>query len=415
MGDADVSQRLRNSRGNRWPARGAIVGHTAARASERIVFHRGGGDVLLLSMRRLDRLVAFCLPYEFEDVVASVTNADRVEPADEGSLELARRVYRLGRAAGRSLARALPRPRWSIELDRDYELFFPVFNHPHELFALRAIRNWRARCRKAACFVSEIFIGEMPDYLLELLSDFDHVFVGVQHPVEAAAKVIGRPCSYLPLAADVERFSPYPKLPERLIDVCNIGRRSPVTHAALLSRAAAGTGLYYFDTVRKSGADGRQFTFSVEDPAEHRQLLAGLLQRSRYYVANRARINQPEQAAYREEISGRFYEGTAAGAVLVGEAPRSEEFRRQFGWTDAVIPMPFDSPDADEILRLLDADPQRVARIRSANVSHAARRHDWVYRLATVLEAVGLAQTADMRRREERLHRLADLAERCAP
>jgi hypothetical protein len=55
---------------------------------------------------------------------------------------------------------------------------------------------------------------------------------------------------------------------------------SPVTHAALLRRAASRPELYYYDTVKASGEAGRQMTFSVEDPAAHRQLLATLLQRS---------------------------------------------------------------------------------------------------------------------------------------
>src|SRR3989441_11922017 len=61
-----------------------------------------GGSVLQLSMRRVHDLVAFCLPYELEDVVAEVTGADRVEVANDRPLEFARRMYKLGRLATRS-------------------------------------------------------------------------------------------------------------------------------------------------------------------------------------------------------------------------------------------------------------------------------------------------------------------------
>ena len=37
------------------------------------------GNILLLSMRRLRDLVAFCVPYEFEDAFAEVTGADGVD------------------------------------------------------------------------------------------------------------------------------------------------------------------------------------------------------------------------------------------------------------------------------------------------------------------------------------------------
>lgn len=365
--------------------------------------------MLLLSMRRLADLVAFSVPYEFEDAIAEMTGADRVHPAGRESLEFSRRVYKLARLATTSsrLARACaPRPS-TVRLERDYELFFPIFNHSHELFALATIPDWRKRCRLAACFVSELWAHLLPRYLLELLAEFDHVFVGIHHPVEEVARIVGRPCTYLPLAADVLRFSPLPQPPQRGIDVCNIGRRSAVTHGALLRLARDRKAFYYYDTVAASGDGGKQRTFRVDDAGEHRLLLASLLQRSRYFIANRSRVNEPEFTKGRDEISGRFYEGAAAGTVMLGEAPRTEEFRRQFSWTDAVIPLPFDSPEVGRVLSQLDEDPQRLARIRRDNMRQAALRHDWFYRLHKVFETLGMPPTDGMLARQRQLQDLA--------
>ena len=369
---------------------------------------RGDGGVLLLSMRRLARVVAFCQQYEFEDVVAEVTGADRVDAGARG-LARSRRAYRLARFGTRSarLARALAPPPSALRLERDYELFFPVFNNVYELYALAAVDGWRKRCRRAACFLAEAWIQELPRYLLELLAPFDHVFVGVSHPVEEIARVSGRPCTYLPLAADVLRFAPPPDVPERVIDVCNIGRRSPATHEALLGLARDRRLFYYYDTVAASGAGGRQRTFSVDDAAEHRLLLAALLRRSRYFIANRGRVNEPEFTRGRDEVSGRFYEGAAAGAVMLGEPPRTDEFARQFDWPDAVIPLPFDSPDVGRVLSSLDGDPARLARIRRDNVANAARRHDWGRRFRTVCDTLGVAPPRGLAEREARLESLA--------
>jgi glycosyl transferase family 1 len=382
----------------------------AARRGDGAGFLPGqGGTVLLLSMRRLADLVAFCLQYEFEDVVAEVTGADRVEVTDRPALERSRRGYKLARFATRSkrVARGCaPRPH-RVRLERDYELFFPVFNHVHELFALATVPDWRRRCRRAACFVNELWPHLLPGYLLELLSEFDHVFLGVRHSVDEVARIVGRPCSYLPLATDVLRFAPSAEPPARGIDVCNIGRRSPVTHDALLSLAREGRMFYYYDTVAASGSGGKQRTFHVDDPAAHRLLLASLLKRSRYFIANRGRVNEPEFTRGKDEISGRFYEGAAAGTVMLGEPPRTEEFARQFDWPDAVIHLPFDSPDVARRLAALDQDPARLARIRQANVANAALRHDWVHRLRTVFDTLGLQPTEAMLAREKRLQVLA--------
>jgi hypothetical protein len=368
-----------------------------------------GGDVLLLSMRRLADVVAFCLQYEFEDVIADVTGADRVEAGDRPALERSRRGYKLARFAtgSKRFARGCaPRPP-TVKLEKDYELFFPVFNHVHELFALATVPDWRRRCRLAACFVNELWAHLLPRYLLELLSEFDHVFLGVRHSVDEVARIVGRPCSYLPFAADVLRFAPFPEMPARGIDVCNIGRRSPVTHEALMGLAREGRIFYFYDTVAASGAGQKQRTFHVDNPAEHRLLLASLLKRSRYFIANRGRINEPEFTQGKDEISGRFYEGAAAGAIMLGEPPRTEEFERQFDWPDAVIPLPFDSPDVGRRLAELDQDPARLARIRRDNVANGALRHDWVHRIRTVFETLGLQPTEAMLARERRLQALA--------
>jgi len=171
--------------------------------------------------------------------------------------------------------------------------------------------------------------------------------------------------------------------------------------------AREGRIFYYYDTVAASGAGRKERTFRVDDAAEHRLLLASLLRRSRYFIANRGRINEPEYTRGNDEISGRFYEGAAAGTVMLGEPPRTAEFERQFDWPDAVIPLPFDSPDVGRRLAELDQDPARLARIRRDNVANAALRHDWVHRIRTVFETLGLRPTEAMLARESQLRALA--------
>jgi hypothetical protein len=366
--------------------------------------------VLLLSQRRIANLVAFCLTYEFEDAFAAVTDAQRIDATDLPGLEFSRRAYKLARLASRSprLARSLaPYPRNKVILERDFELFFPVFAHTYELYSLATIPNWRQRCRKAACFITEVLSDRLPEYLLELLSDFDHIFVGFRQSVQDVARITGRPCSYLPLAVDVPRFTPrFPHQP-RPIDVCNIGRRSQVTHQALLDEAEKQRSFYYYDTVAASGADLKHRTFQVDNPEEHRRLLATLLKHSCYYIANRSYVNQPELSEGREEISARFYEGASAGTVMIGEAPRTREFQRQFDWPDAVIHVPFDSPDIVRILADLNSDPERLQAVRQNNIREAALRHDWLHRIRVVFDVLGLPPTEGMKARAQQLDQIA--------
>jgi hypothetical protein len=371
------------------------------------------GKVLLLSERRIADLVAYCLAYEFEDTFAAVTDAERLDATDLPALEFSRRAYKLARLALGSprLARQLaPYPRTKVVLERDYEFFFPVFSHTYELYSLAMIPNWRQRCRKAACFIIEVWSDMLPEYLLELLSTFDHVFLGHRHCVEDVMRITGRPCTYLPLAVDVSRFTP-PSLDQpRLIEVCNIGRRSPATHQALLDEAERRRSFYYYDTVAASGVDLKHRTFRVDSPQEHRRMLATILKHTSYFIANRSYVNKPEFLAGRDEISSRFYEGSAAGTVMIGEAPRTEEFKRQFDWPDAVIHVPFDSPDIGRILGDLNDDPERLRAVRRNNVREAALRHDWLHRIQMVFDTVGLEPTEKMRARAKWLDQIASHA-----
>jgi Glycosyl transferases group 1 len=368
------------------------------------------GKVLLLSQRRIADLVAYCLAYEFEDICAAVTDARRIDATDLPGIEFSRRAYKLARIASGSprLARRLaPYPRSKVVLERDFELFFPVFSHAYELYSLATIPNWRQRCRKAACFITEVGSDLLPEYLLELLSAFDHIFLGFRNNVQDVARITGRPCTYLPFAADVLRFAPASLDQPRPINVCNIGRRSPVTHQALLWEAERQQCFYYYDTVAASGEDLKGRTFRVDSPHEHRRMLATLLKRSCYFITNRSYINRPELTAGGDEISARFYEGAAAGTIMIGEAPRTEEFERQFNWPDAVIHMPFDSPDVGRVLVNLNRDPERLRAIRRNNVREAALRHDWLHRMLVVFDALGLAATEAMRVRTRRLDQIA--------
>jgi hypothetical protein len=372
------------------------------------------GDVLLLSMRKISDLVAYSMTYEFEDVVADVAGGDRIDALESFALSYWRKAYKYLRltSGSRRVAQIVTPSPATVTLTRDYELFLPVFNGPHDVWVVNSISNWRQRCRLAACVITEAWLRDMPEYLLELLGQFDHIFLGMRNGMEVVAKVTGRPVHHLPMAADVVRFSPWPDPPVRCFDVCNVGRRSAITHAALVELARKRKISYYFDTF--AGGVGKyrnQRTFRVENAAEHRLLLSTLLRRSRYYLASRSRINQPEYGgAGPEEMAVRFYEGTASGCVLLGEAPRCEEFHNQLDWPDAVIPMPFNAPDVARTLEEFDADPERIARIGRTNASNAARKNDWLHRVQLIFDTVGMPHTESMRARQAQLEHISRMA-----
>lgn len=366
-------------------------------------------DTLVFSMREVADLPAYCVTYEFEDLVVEMTGADRVGPSRLEAVEFQRRLYKAFYAVARSpaLPMSLTPRLGGLRLDKDYELFVALFNSPYEVFALRSVPDWRARCRRAVCVLTEAWESDLPEYLLRSLQDFDQVYLAA-NPVSAVARMTGRPCSYLPLGVDTLALCPYPRPPARSIDVLGIGRRSAVTHQKLLDLACHRGLFYYYDTVRTNSVANAalQVTFSVIEPREHRLKLANLLKRSRYYLASKARINE-ESAAQADEVSSRFFEGAAAGTIMIGDPPSSGPYLELFDWPDVVIPAPFDDGEIGDRIAALDADPERCSRIRSHNMIQALRRHDWVYRLRRILEESQLPVPDAVPRREAELLRRA--------
>jgi hypothetical protein len=143
-------------------------------------------------------------------------------------------------------------------------------------------------------------------------------------------------------------------------------------------------------------------------PRDHRILVANKAKRSRYFLANTPKIDRQSETNSQSEISYRFFEGAAAGTVMIGEACTNKEFREHFDWPDAVIKVPFNAPNIADILAELDSQPERLEKIRKNNVVQSLLRHDWVYRWRAILNMVGLKPKPALIAREERLKKLAE-------
>jgi hypothetical protein len=160
---------------------------------------------------------------------------------------------------------------------------------------------------------------------------------------------------------------------------------------------------YIYDTIDKMDTFYRR---------QHRSLLANIAKRSRYFIANTGKINKTVETQGQNEIGSRFFEGAAAGTVMIGDPPENGVFKKHFDWPDAVIHVPYDTADIAEVLTDLDSQPDRLAKIRKNNVVQSLLRHDWVYRWRDILDIVGLEPKPTLLEREQRLKELAGDAEK---
>ncbi len=365
--------------------------------------HPAGARVLVVSQRRRAPHISRCTLYEFEHLIGQFDRADVLYPETPAISIWKRRALR----RGYDWFKVQPQRRRAAPLiDRDYDLVFFCCEDIGDLLGLGPIAAFLTRAKKKVCYVEELWAADVPrrEHETVLLRQFDHVLLSCAGAVEPLSRQIGVPVSFLAPSVDAVTFFPGDPPVPRAIDVYSMGRRSPTTHQALLRLGRERGWFYVHDTFAAN---------RVIEPLEHRTLLANLVKHSKYFVANRAKIDHVETRG-QEEIGSRHFEGAAGGAVMIGEPPRCQTFLDHFDWPDAVVPMNFNTDRPEEVIEALEADRPRVERIRCDNLRHTLRRHDWAYRWEQVLAAAELPALAELQERKRLLERLATVVDRRA-
>jgi hypothetical protein len=358
--------------------------------------------ILVISMRGYRFQVANCCIYEFEDLLCDLEQADLYSPSRE--FTWGRKVYRAAKYLSRShkfAASVAPFPQ-EFSIQGEYDLVFAVLDNPWQMYFLESIKGWRDKCRYAACYIAEMWEPDLSDWQLlqEPFQVFDRIFLGVTHCVSGLSKLINRPVSYVPPAVDTLSFSPYPDPPERCIDVSYVGRRASLIHESLFRHSQNNNFFYYYDTAKNQKLE-------IDDSHQHRAKLISLFQRSRYNITYYAKFNSTEETGGTQEIGYRFFEGAAAGTVMIGMPPAGEAFPRYFDWEDAVVKFDFTTTNVVDAIAELDAQPERLEHIRRRNVANSLLKHDWVYRWREMLATLDLEPSPAMIKREQCLQELA--------
>jgi Glycosyl transferases group 1 len=353
---------------------------------------------LIFSQRHLSKILPFrCAHFEFEDVISEIDSvellAPQVSPFTWQHVIAKQLAYHTPLVLNPGVKRT--------PIRSDYDLFMAICGNPSDLIRINAI-DWRRSCKKAVCLIDEVWLKEIDDYrnYLRMLKNFDVVVLYYSGSVNPINDLLGeKKCIFLPPGVDAIRFCAYPNPPTRTVDIYSIGRRSAVTHRALMKMATDNRFFYLYDT---TPAD------QVLDPREHRILVANVSKRSRYFIVNPGLIDRPDIRGTQIEIGNRYFEGAASGSILLGERPRNGEFEKLFDWPDALIDLPYDSPEIDKVLSDLDKDPERQEAMRHTNMQQALLRHDWVYRWEAILTAANLSPLPQMDARKQHLQSLAD-------
>jgi hypothetical protein len=352
--------------------------------------------VCVVSARNISRAAFQCGQLEAQDVLDECGEADLVCLEAERSFRhkqpwLRRLMYR---DVTRTLAYANPGVQ-GVTLTGQYDLFVVMCQTYWDFLYVNAIKGWEEHCKASLCWMDELWAASLGAYRywLPSLKRFDHVVVGMQGTVTPLSEVLGKQCHYVPGGVDALRFSPGSNPPERVIDVYSMGRRWDGVHQALLKQAAHHELFYLYDSLQNAESQAASHR-------QHRDLYANIAKRTKFFTVAPGKAALSSETQGQVEIGFRYYEGAAAGAVMVGQAPDSEMFRTMFDWPDVVIPLKPDGSDTKSILKKLMAQPDRLQEVSRRNVQGALLRHDWIYRWRKIFEIAGLRPGEGMEQRE---------------
>jgi hypothetical protein len=354
--------------------------------------------ILLFSHRNIfEQLVWRCPFQEFQRVIQEVDSVDVVAPGAKTWYPTGKRVaLRLGEYVNIPVNPGVS----TVNVTRDYDMFFTICDGASDLLHLKALKGWRDRCKTKVCWLPEFYVKDIPVYksCMEVLKQFDYViFMFVAN--EPFRKAIKGQGTYLPAGIDTLRFCPYPDPPTRGIDVLSIGRRSPVVHKALMRMAQEDGKFYVYDTIN---------ALRAYDLEEHRSMFANLVKRSRYFLVSPGKFDKLEETGGQVEFGYRYFEAAAPGTIMIGmRCANNKEFDKIFNWEDAVIEVPFTSGAIVDTIRELDKQPERQMKIRQTNITQCLLNHDWVYRWEAVLNLVGMQPLPMLQNRKRALGELA--------
>jgi Glycosyl transferases group 1 len=347
-----------------------------------------------------------CSLYEAQDVLVEIDDVDLIHL--DKSWGAALDEYWLRRPLFHDLSGKLifvnPGLR-KVRLDKDYDAFIAVCSTLWDLPYVNAIERWRNHCKIGICWIDELWVSEIPNYKywLPALEQFDHVFLGTSGTVSALSHAANRACFWLPGGVDALRFGSFAHLTDRPVDVYSIGRRYQGIHDEMLKAAARGDIFYLHDSIGGGGMT------EVYDYRQHRELFANIAKRSRYFVVAPAKMDEIAYRRGQVEVGYRYFEGAAAGTVMIGEAPDCDAYRELFDWPEAVIQVQSDGSDTLAVLSELGSDPERITAISRQNAREALLRHDWIHRWNELFRIAGIEPLPRKAAREQRLKELADV------
>ncbi|WP_193909758.1 glycosyltransferase [Vasconcelosia minhoensis] len=297
---------------------------------------------------------------------------------------------------------------------QDCNILLMMDTSANALKKVASIANWRQKFDIVAAYVEDCWLL---DSFPHAVKQFDRLFIPHVEFQSQLEQQLNIPVSVLPCAFDVLTHGAGIK--PRTVDVFSYGRTPRNYYLELQSILnAAGSGCFYYHQTFDQKELFPKLTYCSERfDYLHRLQLKKLLKRSKLtlafdfsYTVPRAALHEsmkfhPSHKCGQSVLNRRWFEGAAAGTVLVGKRPQTEMMSQYFDWEDATIELPDQPAEGAELIQDLLSDRERLEAVSQRNYVQSLAKNDWRLRIRDMLKQLDIPLPSGLELELEQLQR----------
>jgi len=343
-------------------------------------------NLFVLSSRAICSSVFWDTVFELENIMVQTCNAQLLIPSARDLVQwssklppLANRIVRKFVKSTTGLYELPPLPDFS---DKPNVLVLIGISGA-DIELLSSIPKWRQRFDVVIAYVFDSWGTEIfPKSVYKL----DHLFVALPEVVDKLKSMFKIPVSLIPFGADVLDQGSYQV--NRSIDITSFGRIPEQYHGAFIDKFnQPGSEQIYYKSTPRALQEFPKISYEKRKDEEDTMLLFHILRLSKITLAFDTRYPGMRYFPY-SFITLRWFYGAATGGAIVGKRPTTPLMDELFNWEDATIELPDDPQKSVEFVAELLQDTNRLQSIYKRNYVESLARHDWRYRIQSMLEAV---------------------------
>ena len=156
---------------------------------------------------------------------------------------------------------------------------------------------------------------------------------------------------------------------------------------------------------RKVSPSARIFIYIVFIPTPKPMFLK-VLQRTKILLAFHLFFEPTGNRPRSMMLTSRWFEGLTTGCIIVGKRPTGSMAEEMIDWPNSTFELPDNKKNAIHFIKELLYNQTLIDETRERNVLEMVHRHDWRYRIETIMNTFNLEKSPLLM---ENLSQLSDL------